>query len=124
MGICTMKAIKKNSSVSFLGKAKPFFDFSVLSIEDNGIKLTFWAIFIPKLCELLFSKLAATFNTFLISGYAENAVGATTSATQIISVFTILLNIVTVGATILISIELGRGDKIRAGRITSTARLT
>ena len=116
-----MKAIKNNSSFALGQKIKSFFDFSVLTISDNGVKLTFWALFIPKLCELLFSKLAATFNTLLISGYAENAVGATTSATQIVSIFTILLNITTVGATILISIELGRGDKIRAGRITSTA---
>ena len=108
---------------NFFSKIKSFFDFSVLSIDDNGVKLSFLAIFIPKLCELLFSKFASTFNTLLISGYAENAVGATTSATQIVSIFTILLNITTVGATILISIELGRGDRERAGRLAATSLL-
>lgn len=102
---------------------RSFFDFSVLSIDDNGKRLTFMALLIPKLCELLFSKVTATFNTLLISGYAEDAVGATTTATQIISIFTILLNITTVGATILVSFELGRGDRVRAGRLAATSLL-
>lgn len=118
-----MKGMNKSISVNAEGKSKSFFDFSVLSINDNGKKLTFMALLIPKLCELLFSKLTATFNTLLISGYAEDAVGATTSATQIISIFTILLNVTTVGATILVSFELGRGDRIRAGRLVATSLL-
>ena len=116
-----MKGIKTNSLAPVWAKIRSFFDFSVLSIDNNGKKLTFLALFIPKLCELLFSKLTATFSTLLISGYAENAVGATTSATQIVSIFTIILNVTTVGATILVSIELGRGDRLRAGRIVATA---
>lgn len=116
-----MKSIKSNFSTTFSAKLKSFFDFTVLSIDNNGKKLTFLALFIPKLCELLFSKLTATFSTLLISGYAENAVGATTSATQIVSIFSIILNVTTVGATILVSIELGRGDRLRAGRIVATS---
>lgn len=118
-----MKNIKSAIPARAVGKIKSFFDFSVLSIDDNGKKLTLMALLIPKLCELLFSKLAATFNTLLISGYAEDAVGATTTATQIISIFTIILNITTVGATILVSFELGRGDRVRAGRLAATSFL-
>ena len=116
-----MKGIKTNSLNQTRTKLKSFFDFSVLSIDDNGKRLIFLALFIPKLCELLFAKLTATFTTLLISGYAENAVGATTSATQVVSIFTIILNVTTVGATILVSIELGRGDRVRAGRIVATS---
>ena len=116
-----MKSIKSNFFTPFSAKLKSFFDFSVLSIDNNGKKLTFFALFIPKICELLFSKLTATFSTLLISGYAEDAVGATTSATQIVSIFSIILNVTTVGATILVSIELGRGDRLRAGRIVATS---
>ena len=112
-----------SSDGSIKARLKSFFDFSVFHIDDNGVKLTFLALFIPKLCEILFSRVASTVNTLLISGYAENAVGATTSATQILSIFTILLNVTTVGATILISLELGRGDKERAGTITATSLL-
>ena len=112
-----------SSDRSIKARLKSFFDFSVFHINDNGVKLAFLALFIPKLCEILFSRVASTVNTLLISGYAENAVGATTSATQILSIFTILLNITTVGATILISLELGRGDKERAGTITATSLL-
>lgn len=118
-----MKSIKSNLFARTGAKLKSFFDFSVLSIDDNGKRLTFMALLIPKLCELLFSKLTATFNTLLISGYAEDAVGATTSATQVISIFTILLNVTTVGATILVSFELGRGDRVRAGRLAATSLL-
>ena len=99
------------------------FDFSVLSITDNGKRITFLAIFIPKLLETLFARLIGTVNTLMISGYAQNAVGATTSATQIINIFTILMNVTVTGCTITASIELGRGNRARAGRIVSTALL-
>lgn len=116
-----MKSIKSNS-LTIREKLKSFFDFSVLSIDEgNGKKLLFMALFLPKLCEFLFAKIMNTFNTLLISGYAENAVGATTSATQIVTIFTIILNVTSVGATILVSIELGRGERERAGRIVATS---
>lgn len=105
-------------------KLKSFFDFSVLTIHENGKKLTFLSIFIPKLCELLFAKLIGTVNTLMISNYAENAVGATTSATQIVTISSLLVNIITVGCTIIISIELGRGDREQAARITGTGFIT
>ena len=116
----------KNDQCGFLrpgfkSRAKDFFDPSVLSINDNGKRITLLSIIIPKLIELLYAKLVATVNTRLIAGYSENAVGATTSATQIVNVFSQLLNITTLGATILVSIELGRDNRERAGRITSTS---
>ena len=116
----------KNDQCGFLrpgfkSRAKDFFDPSVLSINDNGKRITLLSIIIPKLIELLYAKLVATVNTRLIAGYSENAVGATTSATQIVNVFSQLLNITTLGATILVSIELGRGNRERAGRIASTS---
>ena len=118
-----MKSIKGNLFARAGASFKSFFDFSVLSIDDNGKRLTFMALLIPKLCELLFSKITSMFNTLLISGYAEDAVGATTSATQVVSIFTILLNVTAVGATILVSFELGRGDRVRAGRLAATSLL-
>lgn len=119
-----MKKISSNSFIRRKEKLRSFFDFSVLSINDNGRKLSFFGLFIPKLCELLFAKFTATLNTLLISDYAEDAVGATTAATQIITIFNLLLGITSVGATILVSIELGRGDQVRAGRIVATSLIT
>lgn len=105
-------------------RLKSLFDFSVLSIDDNGKRLTFLSLFIPKICELLFAKLMGTVNTLMISSYSEDAVGATTSATQIVSIVGLLISIITVGCTIIISIELGRGDRERAARITGTGLVT
>ncbi len=110
-----------NCRTPFWQRMRSFFDPSVLSISDNGKRITLVSIIITKLIEILYAKLIASLNTKLIAGYAENAVGATTSATQIISVFTQLLNITTLGATILVSIEIGRGSRHGAGRIISTS---
>lgn len=114
-------AQKSINTQNAFARLRSLFDFSVLSLTDNGRRLTFLALFIPKLCETLFARLIGTVNTLMISAYAENAVGATTTATQIISIFTILMNITTTGSTIIVSIELGRESRERAGRIISTA---
>ena len=117
-----MKTLQKSIfKTSLREKFKSIFDFSVLSITDNGKKIFFFALFIPKLCEILFARLITTVNTLMISGYAQNAVGATTAATQIVNITSILMNVTITGCTITMSIELGRENRDRAGRIISTS---
>ena len=106
---------------SYKGWFRDLFDTSVLSITDNGKKITLLSILIPKLFENLYTKLISSLDTKLISSYAEDAVGAITSANQVISIFSTLLAITTLGATILISIELGGGNREKAASIVSTA---
>ena len=112
---------KKLKAPSPLGRARSFFDFSVFSMDDNGHKLVLWAILIPRLCEVLFAKIVGMLDTIMLSKYAENAVGASTSANQVLAIITNLLLITQLGTTITVSIELGRGNREKAGRITATA---
>ena len=116
-----MKNGQYGTSGLFKRKLGALFDPSVLTLNDNGKRITILSILIPKLFEVLYAKLISSFNTKLISGYAEDAVGAITSATQIINIFNTLLAITTLGATILVSIEIGSGNRERAGTVSATS---
>ena len=99
------------------------YDSSVLTITEEGKRITLFSLAMPRLCDAIFSNLLNTLSTLMLSGYAENAVGATAAANQIISLFITLLNVTATGTTIVVGIEFGRGNRERAARITGCAFL-
>ena len=100
---------------------RALFDFSSLSFVENGRKMTLFSLALPAFLQTFFSSLIGTVNTLLLSGYADDAVGATTAANQIISTATLILNMTYIGAAVLVSIEFGKGNREGAKRITGCA---
>lgn len=95
----------------------------LLKIEENGHTLNFYSIAFSRLCEQIFLTIMASINSFMLSGYSGEAVAASSFSAQIINLATVLLNMITTGTVIRLSISLGRQDN-RAGRISSTAFYT
>ena len=96
-------------------------DFSSLSFVENGRKMTLFSLALPAFLQTFFNSLIGTVNTLLLSGYADDAVGATAAANQIISTATLILNMTYIGAAVLVSIEFGKGNREGAKRITGCA---
>ena len=112
---------KDNIFRLFWARIRKFFDFSSLSFIENGRKMTLFSLALPAFLQTFFSSLIGTVNTLLLSGYADDAVGATTAANQIISTATLILNMTYIGAAVLVSIEFGKGNREGAKRITGCA---
>ena len=116
-----MNTENNNIFRKFLTRIRGSLDFSALTIYEDGRKITLAGLVVPSFLQILFVSLIGTVNTFMLSGYADDAVGATTAATQIINTATMILNMTYIGAAVLISIELGRCNKEAAKSISGTA---
>ena len=66
--------------------------------------MTLFSLALPAFLQTFFNSLIGTVNTLLLSGYADDTVGATTAANQIISTATLILNMTYIGAAVLVSI--------------------
>ena len=117
-----MTSPKKTNIFSLLlSHFRGLFDFSSLSFVENGRKMTLFSLALPAFLQTFFNSLIGTVNTLLLSGYADDTVGATTAANQIISTATLILNMTYIGAAVLVSIEFGKGKREEAKRITGCA---
>ncbi|MBE6592882.1 MAG: MATE family efflux transporter [Ruminococcaceae bacterium] len=96
------------------------FDRSVTSIYDGNKKITLISLIIPLLMQNIFTQLYGTANTILLSGYSETAVSASSVANQLLDISVVLMTMVAVGTVIVSSIELGAGDKEKAGHFAGT----
>ena len=100
-----MTSPKKTNIFSLLlSHFRGLFDFSSLSFVENGRKMTLFSLALPAFLQTFFNSLIGTVNTLLLSGYADDTVGATTAANQIISTATLILNMTYIGAAVLVSI--------------------
>ena len=90
-------------------------------IDSDGRKLSLLSLALPKFAEKLFNNLIGLVSTVMLAGYADNAVGASATANQIINLVHAIYCIASTGATILCGIELGRSDRTKAAVIAGNA---
>ena len=93
------------------------FDISHLSITENGTRISVFSLAVPSLLQQVLLTLIGTVNTYIISDYAENAVGAISASTQLLTLISAIASMITLGSGILINIELGRYERRRAARL-------
>ena len=97
------------------------FNLSHLSITENGTRISIFSLAVPSLLQQVLLTLIGTANTYIISDYAENAVGAISASTQLLTLISAIAAMITLGSSILINIELGRSDRRRAARLAGAA---
>jgi putative MATE family efflux protein len=91
-----------------------------MTIEKNLLKLS-WPIYI----ELLFFMLMGISDTLMLSQYSDLAVASVGNANKVLGLFTVLLNIVAIGVSVVVSQYLGAKDKenaksaLKAGMISN-----
>ncbi len=98
-------------------------DKLVLSIDDGKQRLTLISIIIPVLMQYIFTQLYGTANIVLLSGYSDMAVTASAVANQVLDISVILMTMITTGAVIITSIELGAGQRERAAHVAGTGAI-
>ena len=98
-----------------------FYDRQVSKIYENGHTISLSSIAVPKYLEMIFIQMLNTVNTLMLSGYSQEAVAATSVAGQIQNLVIVIMNIITAGMTILMSVEFGKKDREKASRITGTS---
>ncbi len=91
------------------------------AFRENDKLLTMLSLAFPKFFQDLFSRLIGTIPTAMLSSVSDGAVAATSVANSVLSTITTALDVFAFGASILISIALGRKDRKAAGRITFIA---
>ena len=101
--------------------AKEFTPSITRIIDSDGRKLSLLSLAVPKFAERLFTNLIGVVSTIMLAGYADNAVGASATANQLINLVHAIYCIASVGATILCGIELGRSNRSRAAVIAGNA---
>ncbi len=87
--------------------------------KTNLFKLS-WPIYI----ELLFVMLIGVVDTFMLSQYSDLSVAAVANGRRIISLFTVLLNVVAIGVGVVVSQYLGKGDRPEAKNAIKTGILS
>lgn len=98
-----------------------FYDRQVSKIYENGHTISLSSIAVPKYLEMIFIQMLNTVNTLMLSGYSQEAVAATSVAGQIQNLVIVIMNIITSGMTILMSVEFGKKDREKASRIAGTS---
>ena len=96
---------------------KPIYDKS-LSFEENGKRLTILSLAIPSFLQSIYAMLLGTMNSAMLSSYSDVAVAATAVSNSLFGVFTTAISAFAFGASILVSLALGRKDRKTAGMIT------
>ncbi len=95
-------------------------DRSVWTIYDGKKKITLVSLVLPLLMQQIFTQLYGTANTFLLKGYSEVAVAASSVANQVLEISIMLMMVVTSGSVIISSISFGAGERDKAARVAGT----
>ena len=94
---------------------------SPMEFYENGHRLTFRGILIPKLVESLSIQMISTVNTLMLSSHSGETVAAVSVSTQIIAFMTAVMNMIITGSVVLTSIELGAGERKKASELSGAA---
>jgi len=97
------------------------YDRSLTQFTENGKKLTLLSLSGPIFFEFVSVGLLSTINTLLLSGYSQEAIGATGIASQLIGLISSFLLIPISGLRIILGFELGKNDQKSAAQVTGTA---
>ena len=90
-----------------------------LSFHENGKALTMLSLALPKFFQQVFQMLLGTANSAMLSHYSDAAVAAVSVSNQLLTLVTAFLDSLAFGASVLVSLSLGRRDRRTAGMITS-----
>lgn len=91
-----------------------FYDKSINRIETESGTLTLSSLFFPFFIELVLINMIGTVNTVFLSHSSETAVAAVGSCSQLNNMIQTFYSVVSSGASIVISQNLGAGNKKRA----------
>ena len=87
---------------------KPIFlDKNLFTVDSSTGKIAFFSLLWPMLFESVSSNFLATVNTAVISGYSEAAAAAVGACGPIVSALMLITNVLSVGATVVISNYIG-----------------
>ncbi len=92
-------------------------------IVENGMKLSIPSLALPRYFENLFILMLGSFNTFVLSYYDQIAVAGVGISDQILGMGTTILSIISTGATVIMSVRIGAGEKKKAEEIAGTGVL-
>jgi len=76
---------------------------------------------LPMFLENVFNVLLGTVNTAVLSGYSEDAVAATGAVMPLINMFSLIFSVIAIGATVVISNDIGAEKLDRAAKTTTAA---
>lgn len=88
-----------------------WFDPALFSIKTEKGTITLVSLFIPMLLEHVMLNMLGTVNTALLSDISEDAVAAVGAANQVLSMFSLVLNVIVSGAAAIVNNYLGAGKK-------------
>lgn len=97
------------------------FDKSLFTLKSKDKRLNLFALLFPILFENVMLNLQGTVNTAVLSDYSDNAVAAVGVANSIISTLTLVGTVVSIGATVVISIAIGEGNERKTRELTFCA---
>ena len=89
--------------------------------DQSAGKYSLLSLAVPILIEQVLRSLMGTVNTSILGHYSTNAVSSVGVANQIMNITTVLFNIATAGAVVLLNQTLGSGERRRAGHIAMNA---
>lgn len=92
----------------------------ISTFVENGKKITLFSLALPLFFEYIFALMYGTANTYLLSGYSDLAVSATSVSNELMTVVNVLMNMVVSGTVIVSSVALGSKNTERAGGICYT----
>ncbi len=99
--------------------AKPLcFDKSLLSVTTSLGTVNLISLALPMFLENVFNVLLGTVNTAVLSGYSEEAVAATGAVMPLINMFSLLFSVIAIGATVVVSNDIGAEKLERAAKTT------
>lgn len=106
-----------------MNRIKRFFTFDkgLFTHESRLGKLNVFALLFPILFESVMLNLQGTVNTAILSDYSDNAVAAVGVANSVISVVSLIGTVISIGATVVISIAIGEENLKKTRELTFTS---
>ncbi len=92
-------------------------------VQSIDKRLTLFALVWPILIELFLRMLFGTVDTFMLSGYSDNAVAGVGAANQFVSILILLFQVVSGGSGIIIAQYLGAKDNEKASDVAKVSIL-
>lgn len=90
-------------------------------VSTPGGDITLFSLFIPIFIELILKNLMSTVNVLILGRYSDNAVASVGVASQLINMFIMFFAVVSTGATVIISQNLGAGNKKYASEVSAVS---
>lgn len=94
------------------------YDRELFTVRSSVGTITLWSLAFPLMFECIMNNLQGTVNTAVLSGYSETAVAAVGATTTIISVLLLIGSVIAMGATVVVSNNIG-AERIKRAQETS-----